>query len=154
MEDSRTALDASQIANIVPILPVHSMAGALAFYERLGFHTELYRGAEGYAFLTLGKLQIHLRLAPDLQHGSPCGVYLYLSPGTAADLQQRYRELGVEILSPLAVREWHMNEFMLSDPDGNLLRFGEPATSAGVSPHSSSMAQAEVSQPPGRSAGS
>jgi hypothetical protein len=53
------------------------------------------------------------------------GVYFYLADRAAAALGAEFRAAGIPILSPLAPREWHMNEFILSDPDGNLLRFGE-----------------------------
>ena len=118
------------IARIVPILPVHNLQRAMDFYLRLGFSAEPYQNADFYAFLTRDTMEIHLRKAPDLiANHNPSGVYFYLTPGTAAALEAEFRAAGVEILSPLEPREWKMNEFMLSDPDGNLLRFGEALSS-------------------------
>jgi catechol 2,3-dioxygenase-like lactoylglutathione lyase family enzyme len=115
------------LLSIVPILPVQSIARAVAFYRLLGFTADLYADPDEYAFLHRDGLEIHLRKAPDLQKENPSGIYFRVIPGTATALQTEFRAAGVQILSPLAVREWKMNEFVLSDPDSNLLRFGEPA---------------------------
>ncbi len=117
------------LRSVSPILPVASVARAVAFYRLLGFSAQLYTDADEYAFLTRDHLELHLRRAPDLlESQNPCGVYFHLHHGTAAPLQAEFRTAGVPILSPLALRPWHMHEFVLSDPDGNLLRFGEAAT--------------------------
>ena len=119
-------MPAQSIARIVPILPVRNLARAMDFYRLLGFSPHAWRDGDTYAFLTRDQLDIHLRTAPDLIEGqNPSGVYFYLADNTAAALESEFRATGVKILSPLAPREWNMNEFVLSDPDGNLLRFGE-----------------------------
>jgi len=119
-------MPSQSIARIVPILPVKNLARAMDFYRLLGFSAHAWQDGDGYAFLTRDQLDIHLRTAPDLIEGqNPSGVYCYLADGTAAALEAEFRAAGVKILSPLARREWNMNEFVLSDPDGNLLRFGE-----------------------------
>jgi len=124
-------MPAQSIARIVPILPVENLARAMDFYRLLGFSGHAWRDGDTYAFLTRDQLDIHLRTAPDLIEGqNPSGVYFYLADGTAAALESEFRAAGVKILSPLARREWNMNEFVLSDPDGNLLRFGEDITTA------------------------
>ena len=115
----------------VPILPVHNLARAMDFYRRLGFFAQPYQNGNDYAFLNRGGLELHLSASDVLiENHNPCGVYFYLSDGSAAALEAEFRAAGVSILSPLAPREWKMNEFMLSDPDGNLLRFGEHLRSA------------------------
>jgi catechol 2,3-dioxygenase-like lactoylglutathione lyase family enzyme len=117
------------ISRIVPILPVSDLSRAMTYYRSLGFSAEPYEDGDGYAFLTRDKLEIHLRTASDLIEGqNPSGVYFYLAHGNAAALEAEFRAAHVPILSPLAPREWKMNEFVLSDPDGNLLRFGEDLT--------------------------
>ncbi|WP_348269313.1 VOC family protein [Edaphobacter paludis] len=115
-----------RIASIAPILPSHNLRRSMDYYRLLGFSCTPYQDGDGYAFLTRDGLEIHLRKAPDLiERHNPCGVYFYLDSGTTATLEAEFRAAGVEILSPLEPREWKMNEFMVSDPDGNLLRFGE-----------------------------
>jgi hypothetical protein len=114
------------IARIVPILPVSDLEHSMAYYQRLGFSAQPYENGDEYAFLTRDRLEIHLRTAADLIEGqNPSGVYFYLASGKAAPLEAEFRAARIPILSPLAPRDWKMNEFVLSDPDGNLLRFGE-----------------------------
>jgi hypothetical protein len=102
----------------------------MSFYRSLGFSAEPYQNGDGYAFLKRDGLEIHLTASEMLiESHTPCGVYFYLSDGSAAALETEFRA-GVSILSALAPREWKLNEFVLSDPDGNLLRFGEHLPSA------------------------
>ncbi|MDP9049515.1 MAG: VOC family protein [Acidobacteriota bacterium] len=119
------------IQRIVPILPVADIARAIDFYRRLGFVANRYQGSGGgggYAFLSRDPFEIHITHVDGFSEGtSVCGVYFYLAPGSAASLEDEFRNAGVPILSPLAPRPWRMNEFVISDPDTNLLRFGEPA---------------------------
>ena len=121
-----SAMPERSLARIVPILAVKNLARAMDFYRTLGFSAQAWRDGDTYAFLTRDQLDIHLRSAPDLIEGhNPSGIYLNLADGTAAALEAEFRAAGVKILSPLTPRQWRMNEFVLSDPDGNLLRFGE-----------------------------
>jgi catechol 2,3-dioxygenase-like lactoylglutathione lyase family enzyme len=117
------------IQRVVPILPVADISRSIDFYQLLGFAARRYDGTGGgggYAFLTRDAFELHLTHAAGLADSSS-GVYFYLAPGTASSLEAEFRRAGAPILSPLAPRPWKMNEFVLSDPDGNLLRFGEPA---------------------------
>ncbi len=103
------------------------MSRSIAFYHQLRFSAKRYQNGDGYAFLERDGFELHLnRFETLVRDHNPCGVYFYLERGTAAALESEFREAGVRILSPLAPREWKMNEFVLEDPDGNLLRFGEP----------------------------
>ncbi len=110
----------------IAILPVAEMSRSIAFYHQLGFFAERHQNGDDYAFLERDGFELHLNRSDMLAAGrSSCGVYFYVAPGTAAALEGEFRAAGVRILSPLAPREWKMNEFVLEDPDGNLLRFGE-----------------------------
>lgn len=114
------------IHHLAPILPVKDLARSMDFYRRLGFSAQSYQNGDDYGFLSRGGIEMHLCQSSMLVEGqNPCGVYFYLVRGTAAALEAEFRAAGAPILSPLAPREWKMNEFVLSDPDGNLLRFGE-----------------------------
>jgi catechol 2,3-dioxygenase-like lactoylglutathione lyase family enzyme len=118
------------IARIVPILPVKNLARAMDFYRLLGFSAHAWKNGDAYGFLTRDGLEIHLSQSDMLiENQNPCGAYFYLADDTAAALEAEFRAAGAKILSPLAPREWKMNEFVLSDPDGNLLRFGEDISS-------------------------
>jgi predicted lactoylglutathione lyase len=119
------------LARIVPILPVRDFQRAMDFYRSLGFFCEPYENGDGYGFIFRDKIEIHLnRIDTLIESHNPCGVYIYLESGTAAALEAEFRAAGAKIISPLAPREWKMNEFVISDPDGNLLRFGEHIASS------------------------
>jgi predicted enzyme related to lactoylglutathione lyase len=114
------------IALVVPILPVRDLARAMDFYWRLGFSAHSWQNGDSYAFIQRDGHEIHLTRSDKLTgNESPSGAYFYLVKGTAAALEAEFRATGVEILTPLAPRPWKMNEFSLSDPDGNMLHFGD-----------------------------
>ncbi|HEX8712270.1 MAG TPA: VOC family protein [Terracidiphilus sp.] len=115
------------IMRTVPILAVKDLATAIEFYGRLGFVARRYRDGDSYAFLSRDGVELHLCRSDALaeRENPGNGVYFYLVGGSAASLEAEFRAAGAPILSPLAPREWKMNEFVLADPDGNLLRFGE-----------------------------
>ena len=120
-------MPADPILYVVPILCVKDMTRAIDFNRLLGFSAERYRGGDGYAFLNRDRWQLHLAqsdMLPENEHPGN-GVYFYLAPDTAAALEAEFRAAGAPIRSPLAPREWRMNEFVVVDPDENLLRFGE-----------------------------
>ena len=115
------------ILRAVPMLAVKELTRSIDFYRLLGFSAHRYQNGDGYAFLTRGNFEIHLAQSNMLVEGRHPGngIYFYLASGTAAALEAEFRAAGAHILSPLAPREWKMNEFVLGDPDANLLRFGE-----------------------------
>jgi len=115
------------ILRAVPILAVKDLTAAIEFYSRLGFTGRRYREGDDYTFLRRDRFEIHLCQSDMVvaKQNPGNGVYFYLAHGSAASLEAEFRAAGASILSPLAPREWKMNEFVLADPDGNLLRFGE-----------------------------
>jgi predicted enzyme related to lactoylglutathione lyase len=114
------------LALVVPILPVRDLVRAMAFYRRLGFTAEAWRDGDHYGFLERDGQSVHLRRSENfIGNKSPAAAYFYLVNGTAAALEAEFRAAGVEILEPLAPRPWNMKDFTISDPDGNMLHFGE-----------------------------
>ena len=99
---------------------------AIEFYEQLGFTAKRYRDGDFYAFIQRNGRELHLSKTPDLipEHNI-VRVYFYLSAGTVEVLEAQCRANGMAIVEPLAPREWKMKEFVLRDPDGNRLIFGE-----------------------------
>lgn len=126
-EFERVGSESNFILRTVPIFAAQDVARAIEFYRCLGFVAKRYRDGDSYAFLSLDGFELHL-CRSDIsaeRQSSENGVYFYLARGSAASLESKFRAAGVPIVSPLAPREWKMNEFVLADPDGNLLRFGE-----------------------------
>ena len=114
------------IAQVVPILPVRDLDRAMTFYRRLGFSAQAWQGSDFYGFLNRDGQSVHLSRSEKLTgNQSPGAAYFYLVKGTAESLEAEFRAAGVEILNPLAPRPWNMKDFTISDPDGNMLHFGE-----------------------------
>jgi catechol 2,3-dioxygenase-like lactoylglutathione lyase family enzyme len=119
-------MSSEAIAIVVPILPVRDLTRAIEFYQQLGFTARRYRDGDFYAFIQRDGRQLHLSKTPELfpEHNF-VRVYFYLHDGTAAALEAECRAAGMAIVEPLTPREWKMKEFVLRDPDGNRLIFGE-----------------------------
>jgi catechol 2,3-dioxygenase-like lactoylglutathione lyase family enzyme len=114
------------ITFVVPILPVQDITRAIGFYRRLGFTAKRYRDGDFYAFIQRDGRELHLAKRSELvPENNLVHVYFYLREGTAAALEAQYRAAGITIAEPLTSREWKMREFVLRDPDGNRLIFGE-----------------------------
>jgi catechol 2,3-dioxygenase-like lactoylglutathione lyase family enzyme len=114
------------IAVVVPILPVRDLTQAIDFYARLGFTAKRYGGGDFYAFIQRDGRELHLSKTPELvPEDNFVRVYFYLREGTSAALEAQCRAAGMAIVEPLTPREWKMKEFVLRDPDGNRLIFGE-----------------------------
>ena len=119
------------IAIVVPVLPISDLTRAIDFYHLLGFTSKRYKAGDFYAFIQRDGHELHLRKFSALNADqNPTSVYFYLIEGTAAALEAEFRASGTTIREPLAPREWKMNEFVLIDPDGNQLVFGENIPSA------------------------
>ena len=117
------------IALVVPILPVRDLTRAIEFYKQLGFTAKRYRDGDFYAFIQRDGQEVHLSKTLELvpEHNL-VRVYFYLREGSAATLEAQCRAAGMPIVEPLSPREWKMKEFVVRDPDGNRLIFGESHT--------------------------
>jgi catechol 2,3-dioxygenase-like lactoylglutathione lyase family enzyme len=102
-----------------PVLPVHEMAQAIDFYQRLGLSIEVFDA--GYALvMTGGHEQFHLRLVPDLAPElNESGAYLHV--GDVEPLYVVWAQ-AVTMIDELGDRPWGMSEFSFADPSGNLIR--------------------------------
>ena len=110
-----------------PILPVHDLRGARAFYESLGFKSG-YGGAGDYDILRRGNLVIHLERRVDLVPATN-RTSCYWRVGDADALYGDFAALalpreGEPSLGEPADEPWGMREFTLKDPAGNLIRVG------------------------------
>ncbi|KVL13193.1 GNAT family N-acetyltransferase [Burkholderia ubonensis] len=118
---------------VEPILEVADVAAAVQFYrEQLGFTVEFVFGDPvSHAGLFRGEWSTQgLRLQLTQRgrtSGAPSGA-LYISAAPRLDmLYDEYRQKDVPIVETLVVQPWGRREFAVRDPDGHLLRFGEPA---------------------------
>ncbi|HKJ56333.1 MAG TPA: VOC family protein [Nitriliruptoraceae bacterium] len=110
------------VRQVQPQLPVTDLPRAMAFHRRLGFDVEAYEGG-GHAFVMDSDTELwHLREVDDLAGGTnQAALYAHVRDPDA--LRARLADEGLDP-SPVVSEPWGMREFSLTDPDGNLLRFG------------------------------
>ena len=110
------------------IVPHNDLAGALPFWERLGFART--GGEPTYAIMTGWGCEIHLTQAGDgdwrvPEEHNPFGVFIR-TPHVAA-IAERVDDLIIRPGGVLRHREWGMFEVGIAGPDGLLVRIGWPS---------------------------
>ncbi len=106
------------LENIIPTLPCRDLETTVAFYKRLGFK-ETAR-SDDYLIMRKGAHELHFTKPEPgfLKAGqNPSGLYLRVR-----NIDEWAKPFGAEV----KVMDYGMRQFHLSDPDENLLRFGEP----------------------------
>ncbi len=116
----------AKFASVMPCLRVADVPRAIDFYhDSLGF-VPVFRNGVTFAIVRRDHIEIGLGQAA-YEAAAPGGASCYckLSQGIEA-LYAEYESHGVSILHPLADEPYQMREFMISDPDGNTINFGQP----------------------------
>jgi uncharacterized glyoxalase superfamily protein PhnB len=106
------------------VLQVADLGVALAFYcDVLGFTEDFRYG--NYAGVYLGKVEVHLCLHTIWKR--PVGGGAVVIVGDEVDAYcAGIRERGARILAEPADQEYGLRDFVVSDPDGNVLTFSAP----------------------------
>ena len=114
-----------------PTLTVADISSAVEFYTgKLGFVLGFTWGdPPSMAGVTLDRVQIFLTKG----RPNPEGCSVYFAVGNADELYELHRQGGVEIVEPIADREYAMRDYAVRDRDGNRLDFGHPIYSVGPS---------------------
>jgi len=109
----------------MPTLPVTHMDTAAAFYTgSLGFHLTFRNGA---SFAIVDRDGVELSLTTFEVSGVSAGQgRCYLKLTGIETLYSDYLAKGVSILHELREESYGMKEFLIADPDGNEITFGEP----------------------------
>ncbi len=110
-EDARTA---------IPILPCADLDRTAQFYGTLGY-TETGR-YPGYLLLNSGNAELHFSQP---EHVTPGECFIHV--GDARQLWKRLTAIDVPGVGPLVDQDYGLREFIVTDPDGNHVRFGSPA---------------------------
>jgi len=114
----------------IPILPSRSVNDTLAFFKRLGFEGKIWGAPYSYGILRRGTVELHFFTQEDLRPAeSSAGCYIRVS-----DVENIYQTFALAALprkgiprqDALEDKPWGMREFAIVDPDGNLLRIGQP----------------------------
>ncbi len=125
-----------QLNKLTPNLVVSDVARSMAFYcDRLGFEVETtVPDATPYVFAIVrsGQVQVFLNAPepateeyPSLKDRPLGGTFtMYIE---VTGIEQTYDELKaqVPILAPLEAKWYGVTEFVVADPDGYLITFGE-----------------------------
>lgn len=105
----------------IPILPTTDLDRTSEFYAAAGFtETERY---DGYLLMLYGPVELHFSLEPS---GFPAGQS-FIHVTDAAKLWKQLRDRDVEGLGQVEDQDYGLREFVLTDPDGNHVRFGSPS---------------------------
>jgi uncharacterized glyoxalase superfamily protein PhnB len=125
----RSPDEAKMMNRIIPMLPVHSIAHSVAFYEKLGFTVEQRNDSWGWAMLICGDCRIMIDRSINTQPGAPRQSVLYLYLEDIHSYHRQVRGTGLDI-PDLDTTFYGMTEFRLDDPDGNRLWIGQDKTRA------------------------
>jgi len=114
---SRTAPGSARAA--IPILPSTDLNRTAAFYTAVGFNqTERH---DGYLLLHNSGVELHFSHESD-----PTPGQCFLHVADAAKLWKQLRDRGIAGVGEVAEQDYGLREFVLTDPDGNRVRFGSP----------------------------
>jgi catechol 2,3-dioxygenase-like lactoylglutathione lyase family enzyme len=110
------------VSGFDPIFMVADLPRSVEFYGRLGFESSLHDEAYAFAHREVG-LTIHIaKVAGDERAG---GGSLYLHCQDADRVADEWRARGIDVDGPRD-EEYGRREGAVSDPDGNVIRFGSP----------------------------
>jgi catechol 2,3-dioxygenase-like lactoylglutathione lyase family enzyme len=126
-------------ARLVPELKVSDFERSLRFYLDLaGFEILYERPEEAFAYLSLEGAELMLDRDGEmwntgpLEHPRGRGINLQIEVPDAAAAHERFLARGYPIMVPLEERWYRRNDvyvgqkqFLVQDPDGYLLRFGQ-----------------------------
>lgn len=120
-----------QITALSPILPVADVERAIAFYcQYLGFTQRLLMPDASYGIVELQGYPLHFSRPEDTSLLDPAQnqscIYIAVTGIEAYWEEVKAATLPTKVF-PLSDRPWGMKEFCVIDPDGCLLRFGEPS---------------------------
>lgn len=107
-----------------PILPVGDMPTAIEFYRALGFEVNAYD--EGYAWARhCGWEFLHLRLVAGLDPTvNAASAYIHVDDADRWHAAFTTAAVVGAAIGELVDQPWGLREFELTDPAGNLVRFG------------------------------
>ncbi len=116
-----------RIMHAATVIPVTDIFVSLDYYcNKLGFSQNfLWKEPPEYAVLKRGDTSIHLTLIPEFEPPKPRVTQAYIFVNEVEALHREFVAKGVRITAELDEQEYHMKDFDITDPDGNILTFGE-----------------------------
>jgi uncharacterized glyoxalase superfamily protein PhnB len=114
-----------KINSVMAGFHVREMKPAIEFYTtKLGFKVT-FRNEEVFTIVSRDGSELSLKLDHAGSRAGRGGCYLKVTGIDAFHDELTAR--GIEMVHPLQLEPYGMHEFMIIDPDGNTLNFGEPA---------------------------
>jgi uncharacterized glyoxalase superfamily protein PhnB len=116
-----------------PIYPVADVGASIEWYGRVfGFVPQVVNPPNDvpvYAVLNRGAVSIHLLRQDEAPHGlkSPVEAQFWID-GELDELFERVQRMGVEVVQAPADRPWGHRDFMVADPDRNIVWVTVPAS--------------------------
>jgi catechol 2,3-dioxygenase-like lactoylglutathione lyase family enzyme len=117
---------ACQLQRAMPVLEITQIARSIAFYrDKLGFDADTWGEPPTFAIVQRGLVTLALALVdpPAAVSRRTWAAYLY-----PLDVDVLYAELvanGVVIPHPPETRFYNCREFVVDDPDGHIICFGQ-----------------------------
>lgn len=115
----------------IPTLPCRSISASTEFYRQLGFEGGAHEFNNEYAIFRRGTVELHFFTHKELLPAeSSAGCYIRV-----LDVESFYQACstvampssGIPRIDRLENKPWGIREFAIVDPDGNLLRIGQPS---------------------------
>jgi uncharacterized glyoxalase superfamily protein PhnB len=115
----------------MPSCTVTDVPKAIEFYrDTLGFACTFTNG-DPICFAIMKRDVVELGLQTQRLGGVPGKNGCYIKLAGVDALYSEYQRKGVTIVHPLRTEEYGMKEFMITDPEGNTINFGEPVEHKG-----------------------
>jgi uncharacterized glyoxalase superfamily protein PhnB len=117
---------------VAPVFPVADVANAIAWYGRVfGFEPRIVNPPDDpvpvYAVLVRDGVSVHLLRQDDSPHGLTAPVQAQFWVNSDIDtLFDRPESLGAKVLQRPADQPWGHRDFMVADPDGNVMWVTKP----------------------------
>jgi hypothetical protein len=105
-----------------PIFKVADVARSVAWFERAGFETSLHDSTYAFAHRDL-HLTIHLARAEEDDLAGQGALYIHCHD--ADQVAGEWRAAGIDV-DGLRDEDYGKREGSITDPDGNVIRFGSP----------------------------
>jgi catechol 2,3-dioxygenase-like lactoylglutathione lyase family enzyme len=133
MADQAQALARATLSGAYPQLFVSDLAAALAFYrDKLGFAAAFSYGEPPfYAQIRRDRARLNLREMHGPVFAADVGerqelLAAHIPVENVAALHDELGKAGASIRRKLAERPWDATDFLVEDPDGNLICFSSP----------------------------
>lgn len=110
----------------MPVLDCSDIAATLAFWkDKLGFDAATWGDPPTFAIVQRGTISVAFALMPKDKVAVSRNWAAYLYVQDVDTLYAEYEALGIALPHPPETREYGCREFVIDDPDGHVIAFGQ-----------------------------